>query len=935
MDTHTGRNGQPFSGRLLLAACACLLSLFLLPGADAHAQDAQATLTGQVTDAQGGAVPGATVTVESPALASPMSAVTDGGGGYRFTLPAGTYSITVEVSGFATERRTGVMLATGATRNLDVTLQVAGLAEQVDVVGLTPILGVGIERDRVAGSVSVVETDELLLRGAASFADTLHERLGSVTLEGTTTNLFQPTLRFRGFTASPLLGLPQGIAVYQNGVRINEPFGDTVQFDLMPQFAIDQVELSAGSNPTFGLNALGGALSLRLKNGFDNPGFRGEFSGGSFGRTTTTAEYGANNGRWAFYGGATRFEETGWRVASPSEVMQLFADIGYRGDRASGGINVTYADTSLTGNAAAPVELLDVDRNAVFTYPDVTDNRLGFVQARSNIIFSPAWSMQVTGYYRDLDRRTLNGDEAEFEECDDDLLPPGAPEGTLCFGEDDDDDDEGEHDDDHDHADDDGDDDHDHADDGDDDDHDDDGDDHEDDHDDDEDDHDDDDEFLAIPLIDQATSRFITALDVAGDGAINRTFTRTRGYGTSIQATARTTAGGTDNVFVAGVSADLADIDFSTSSETGSLTEDRGVTGSGLFASLYGLGGDDIFNTGLESTNNLVGLYVSNTLSPTDRVHLTVSGRYNRAQIDMVDLLGSSLDGSHTFARFNPAAGVVIDTGDGASLFARYSESSRAPTAAELSCADPAEPCRVPNAFVADPPLDQTVARSFEAGVRGRWGSGEWSITSYSTRINDDILFIASPELIGTGYFQNAGDTARLGFDIELSGRVERTSWYASFGVVDATFESPLLLPGDEEVNDAADDEGLPVEPGDRLPGIPRYSLKAGIRQGVTDDWDVALETVTASSRYFAGDEGNDQVTLDGYGIVTFLSAFRIGAGVELFGRVDNLFGAIYSTAGVLAELEVPLREAPNASDPRFVSPGPPRSAFGGIRVRF
>ena len=227
------------------------------------------------------------------------------------------------------------------------------------------------------------------------------------------------------------------------------------------------------------------------------------------------------------------------------------------------------------------------------------------------------------------------------------------------------------------------------------------------------------------------------------------------------------------------------------------------------------------------------------------------------------------------------------------------------------------------------------MARSVEAGVRGRWGSGEWSVTAYRTGINDDILFIASPELIGTGYFQNAGDTARLGFDVELSGRVARTSWYASFGLVEATFESPLLLPGDEEVNDAADDDGLRVAPGDRLPGIPRYSLKAGIRQGLTEDWDVALEAITASDRYFAGDEGNDQELLDGYGVVTFHTAYRVGSALELFARVDNLFGALYSTAGVLAELEVHLREVPDASDPRFVAPGAPRSAFGGIRVRF
>ena len=883
-------------GPARLAAALLLSIIWVVSPAGALAQDQSATISGQVTDAQGAAAPGATVTAESPALPAPVTAVTAITGEYTLSLAPGTYAITFQLSGFAPDRQTGIALAAAEARQLDVTLQLAAVAERVDVVGVTPLLGAGIERDRIAADVSVVEGDDLENRGAASLADALHERFGSVTLEGTTTNLFQPTVRFRGFTASPLLGLPQGIAVYQNGVRINEPFGDTVQFDLMPQFAIDQVQLSAGANPTFGLNALGGALSLQLKNGFSHEGFLGEFSGGSFGRTTATAEYGANNGRWAFYAGATRFEEEGWRVASPSDVTQLVADLGYRNDRMDGGVNVTYADTSLTGNAPAPVELLDVDRRAVFTYPDITDNRLGFVQGRANITASPTWSVQATGYYRDLDRRTLNGDEAEFEACDDDRLPAGAPEGTLCFGDDDDDDD----------ADDDGD-----ADD------------------------DDDDVFIAIPLIDRTTQRFITALDAVGDGAINRTATRTRGYGATVQATARTSAGSRENMFLAGVSVDLADIDFSTSSEAGSLTEDRGVTGSGLFASLYGLGGDDLFNTGLESSNGNVGFFASDTFSPTGRVHLTVSGRYNRAQIDIIDLLGTSLDGTHTFARFNPSVGVVVDTGDTTSLFGRYSESSRVPTAAELSCADPAEPCRVPNAFVSDPPLNQTVARSMEAGVRGRWGAGEWSVTAYRTRINDDILFIASPHLIGTGYFQNAGDTARLGFDVQLSGRVARTSWYASFGLVDATFESPLLLPGDENVNDAADDDGLRVEPGDRLPGIPRYSLKAGIRQGLTEDWDAALETLTASDRYFTGDEGNDQATLDGYGVVTFHSAYRLGSAVELFGRVDNLFGALYSTGGVLAELEVYLREAPNASDPRFVSPAAARSGFVGLRVRF
>ena len=896
--------------RLLALAGAVFLSSVSPPAA--AAQTAQ--LTGRVTDAQGAVLPGVTVTASSPAPAPPATAVSDDAGEYALALAPGRYTLTFTMGGFEPQQREDVRLTAGSPRVLDVTLTIGRIAEQVDVVAVTPTPGSGVSRDRVAAAVSVIDGDDLAARGATSMADALNERLGSVTLEGTTTNPFQPTLRFRGFSASPVIGLPQGIAVYQNGVRINEPFGDAVQFDLFPQFAVDRVQLSAGADPTYGLNALGGALALQLKNGFDHTGFRGEVSGGSFGRYAATAEYGANRGAWAFYTGATHFSEAGWRVASPSEVTQAFADVGYRDASVDAGISFTYADTSLNGNAPAPVELLDADRSAVFTFPDTTENRLAFVQGRANVATSDTWSVQVTGYYRNLDRRTLNGDEAEFGVCDDDALPDGAPDRTLCFGAAEDDDDGDVHDGDAVTDDDDGDDD---------------GDDH----------GDDDDGEAASPLVDVLSGRYITLLDAAGDAAYNRSTTLAQGYGATVQATKNAAVGGRDNVLVLGASADLADVDFTTTSEVGTLTPERGVAGSGLLASLHGLGGDDLFNTAIDTANRALGLYASNTLSVTDRVHLTVSGRYNRANINIGDRLGTSLDGTHAFARFNPAAGIVYQAGGGASIFARYSESNRAPTAAELSCADPAEPCRVPNAFVSDPPLEQVVARSVEAGLRGRWtvgSGGEWSVTAYRTRLDDDILFIASPELIGTGYFQNAGDTARVGLDVELNGRRAGTGWYVGYGLVGATFQSPLQLPGDGEVNDAASEEGaIAVEPGDRLPGIPRHSLKAGIRQAITGAWDAALETVVASNRVFVGDEGNDQARLDGYGVVNLRSSYRLDQGVELFVRVDNLLDARYATAGVLAELEIYLHEVPEASDPRFVGPGQPRSAFAGVRVQF
>ena len=394
-------------------------------------------------------------------------------------------------------------------------------------------------------------------------------------------------------------------------------------------------------------------------------------------------------------------------------------------------------------------------------------------------------------------------------------------------------------------------------------------------------------------------------------------------------------------MLVFGAATDLAAVDFTFNSEVGTLTDIRSVEGSGLFVGIFGQAPDDLFNTAIDTENRAFGLYFSDTLSLGDRIHLTVSGRYNDVRIAILDRLGTSLNGTHPFSRFNPAVGLVVETGDAVSVFGRYAESNRAPTAAELSCADPDEPCRVPNAFISDPPLKQAVARSVEGGARGRLdGAGgqrvEWSATVYRTRIADDILFVASPELRGTGFFQNGGDTLRVGLDLDLRGRIDRVDWFASYGLVHATFESPLTLPSSEAINDAATEEGtIAVEPGDRLPGIPLHSLKAGVGVALSTTWDLAVETVLTSSRIFVGDEGNDQAEVDGFGILNLRTSYQATDNVVLFLRVDNLLDTEYETFGALAEIEIELVEAPGATDPRFVSPGAPRSAFAGIRFRF
>lgn len=845
---------------------------------------AQATGTAQgvVTDAQGGVLVGVTVTLRSRDDGGPPSAtVTDQAGRYRFvSLGAGRYALTFELPGFETLARE-VAVEAGAAVTVDARLSLAPLAEAtVEVVGVTPVAGTGLDRDLLPLSVAILERSSLAGSRTSALASALGGRLGSVALNESTGNPYQPDVQFRGFTASPVLGLPQGIAVYQNGVRVNEPFGDTVPFDLVPVFALERVELSAGAQPVYGLNALGGSLALALKDGFGFDRPRVEASAGSFGRYEAIAEAGRRFGRWAFYGGAAQLGESGWRVASDSAVRQIVGDAAHRGANSEIGVTVIQADTSLNGNGPAPIDLVDVDRRAVFTYPDRTENRLSLVQSRASVGLTATVSVSGSAYYRGLDRDTLNGDRAEFGPCEIERLPAGAPSGTLC--------DDGD-----------------------------------------------------AALVDVTSGTFLTLADARGDGVLNRTRTATDGYGGSIQATAAGRLFERDQLLAFGATVDLADIAFGSQTELGSLTGERAIAPAGRFVGVFGEAPNDEFNVGLSTRHRALGLYFTETVSLTGRLHLTIDGRYNDGRLEITDNLGDALNGDHGFRRFNVGVGGVYRLGNDLSAYARYGEASRMPTAAELTCADPEEPCRVPNAFVSDPPLQQAVARSIEIGVRGRSAPGstsrlDWSVAGFTSRVSDDILFVASTARLGAGFFRNAGDTARLGLEVDVHGVAPRADWYASYGFVRATFESSLLLPSDPAVNDAADEHGrIAVEPGNRLPGIPLHTLKAGLRLDLTCRWDVAVESQLASSQIFRGDEGNDQRTLGGYGIVSLRSAYRVTDRLGAFVELTNLFDAEYATFGVLGEVELDLIEAPGADDPRFISPGEPFAAMAGVRWRF
>ncbi len=294
-----------------------------------------------------------------------------------------------------------------------------------DIVGTTPVEGTGVEREKVPANVQTLGRSDIERSGALSLGDALNSGIGSAAVNDAQDNPLQPDIQIRGFTLSPLLGSPEGIAVYQNGSRVNESFGDVVQWDTIPEFAIDSIQLIPGSNPVFGLNALGGALSVRMKNGFDFQGNEVEAYGGSFGRWHVTGQTGLALGNVAFYGGVSGFAEDGWRDQSPSNLQQVYGDARWRGVGAESAFNLVYTNSNLIGNGSSPIQLLSEDRSAIFTAPDQTTNELFGIATQSDFSLRPNLSLQANAYYRHLQRDTANGDDSDFDECD-------SPEGFLC-----------------------------------------------------------------------------------------------------------------------------------------------------------------------------------------------------------------------------------------------------------------------------------------------------------------------------------------------------------------------------------------------------------------------------------------------------------------------------------------------------------------------
>jgi outer membrane receptor protein involved in Fe transport len=279
---------------------------------------------------------------------------------------------------------------------------------QVVVIGNTPLAGLGLPLNQIPGNVQTGDSRDMRNQQTLSIADYLNSNFSGINASASADNPFQLDINYHGFTASPLLGTPEGLSVYVDGVRVNESFGDTVNWDLIPQSAISTVTLMSGSNPVFGLNTLGGALSIRTKSGHDDPGTELEAYGGSFGRRAFEGETGGELGNFDYFLTGNYFDENGWRDNSPSRVYQLFGKAGWQNDRTDLDLSYTYADTSLYGNGAVPMSMLDYRRQASYT-PDYTENLMSFVNLTGTQFLTDNVLISGNAYYRHLTTSAING----------------------------------------------------------------------------------------------------------------------------------------------------------------------------------------------------------------------------------------------------------------------------------------------------------------------------------------------------------------------------------------------------------------------------------------------------------------------------------------------------------------------------------------------
>jgi iron complex outermembrane receptor protein len=777
----------------------------------------------------------------------------------------------------------------------------AALAQEtlqtIEVVGVSPVPGGEIDINKVPSNVQTMGATDLDVTKSTNLLDGMVQYMPFVSLSDQSGNAFQRNLDYRGFTASPVPGTPQGLAVYQNGTRINEAFGDVVNWDFIPQMAIARMTLMP-NNPLFGLNAIGGALSIDMKNGFTYHGTEAQLSGGSYGRLSAGAQSGYQNDNWAAYVAADATSDNGWRdFSSSSLIRRMYVDLGARGDQTEFHVSFTGADNQLGSTAATPVELLNQRWSSVYTWPQNTHLQLAFLQANAKWTPSDTFSVQANTYFRAYRAFHVDGNASDAQPCDDGI--------NLCIG---------------------------------------------------------DgvtplNQFSATPNILAPNSaigeidRNSTSSNSYG-GSLQATSTgqlfghdnhfvvgTSVDHGNSIFKTSSELSTIDQNFFVTGTgvfidqpAADITPDNLAASNtyvgvyatNTFDITSQLSLTGGGRFnfaqINLQDLTGTNPLltsNNQYSRFNPVIGLTYK--IAPSVTAYAGYS-EANRAPTPLE--LGCS----------SPAIPCQIDNFLIADppLQQVVSHTIEGGLRGELSG----------GAAAAGPLPTKAPAKIAENGWHLRWG-----LSLFRTENTDDIINIASSVVPNFGFFQNAGTTLRQGVEAKVDLTWNRWTAYANYTFVDATYQSFLTINSPNNplatIDPVTGAANIFVVPGDHIPGIPANRFKIGGEYLITDAWKLGADLNVFGSQYLIHDDSNLNPKVPAYWVVNMHTSYQVTKNVQIFGLVQNLFNQHYYSAGTFFDIggfnnsTLGGANLMTFNDPRTFLPGMPLAVYAGIKATF
>lgn len=750
---------------------------------------------------------------------------------------------------------------------------------EIVVIGVSPVPGFNVDKDKIPGSIQTLRASDLTRNGAASVLGALDQQLGSVNFNDTLADPFQPEVLVRGFEASPVLGTPQGIAVYQNGVRINEAFGDTVNWDLIPDIAIDRIDVLSATS-VFGLNALGGATTVTMKNGFTYTGFDLTLSGGSFNQRQAQAEYGVNDGSLGAYVAINSLKEGGWRHFAQDRIRQYYLDLSFHTDTITSDLSYSRGNNRLFGQGAAPVQSLAVSSENVFTGPQNNINNLDMLTLNTAYNFTPKLTLASVLYFRNYRQTVANGDNSDYSACDDDVAP-----GLLCDGDYVLTDTAGQH----------------------------------------------------IPDITNGGATIIGQNDYEdihsqtwGGSLQFSSAEKIFGHGNSFAAGATFDSSTTN--FFSGTWLGVLDASLSVLPSPYFVATPEGADSSATPVNLnannkyYGVFLTDTFDLTDALSVTATSRYNIAKVDLADRNGTALNGNNRFTHFDP--------SAGFTY-KILPALTVYADYAiNNRAPTASELECANPAAPCLLPTNLASDP---PLRQVVSKSVEFGVRGTVPDARTGKFG---WDLNLYRTNSENDIYGTSTS--IASGFFQNVGSTRREGADLELTYALQRLSAYFQYSYLKSTFRSPLLEPS--PANPFQDANGnIQVNVGDELPLIPKTRVKLGADLRVLPNWSVGGTWSYVGPSFYRGDEANLNPELPGYSVASLRTSYQIGKHIQVFANIQNVFDRHYSTFGILGDpTGVGAPGVPPDGefgdpdvDPRFQSPAMPRAYYGGVKITF